>query len=80
MIPSDGGGRPGARSVAAGLALLVGLALAGGGGYLHLTLAAQVRAGNCDGCEPWHPLLVVAPLVAGSALVLGSGYVLARRR
>ncbi|WP_137287072.1 hypothetical protein [Halorussus salinisoli] len=33
---------------------------------------------NCDGCAPFHPLFVLAPLVAGAALTLG-GYALWRR-
>lgn len=67
------------RDLLAGLLLLVGLGLAGAAGYLHLTIAAQVRAGNCDGCAPWHPLFVVTPLVVGVALVLIGGYVRYRR-
>jgi hypothetical protein len=59
--------------------LVAGLGLAGTGSYLHLTIAARVRAGNCDGCAPWHPLFVVAPLLVGIVLVLIGGYVLYRR-
>ncbi|WP_276260675.1 hypothetical protein [Haloglomus litoreum] len=56
---------------------LLGAAVAGYGAYTHLTVAAQV---NCDGCEPWHPLLVVAPLVVGSLLVVAAGAAWARTR
>lgn len=59
--------------------LAVGLGLAGYGGYVHFTVAAQVRRGQCDGCAPWHPLLVVAPLVVGTLFVLLAGYLSYRR-
>lgn len=65
--------------LAAGGLLAVGLALASYGAYLHMSIAGRVRAGNCDGCAPWHPLFVVAPLLLGSVLVLGGGYVIYRR-
>lgn len=64
----------------AGLLLVAGLGLAGYGGYVHVTVAARVSAGRCDGCAPWHPLFVLAPLVAGAALVLLAGYLAYRRR
>ncbi|MBX0322242.1 hypothetical protein EGH21_04250 [Halomicroarcula sp. F13] len=67
------------RDVGAGLSVLLGLALSGYGGYTHLTVAARVSAGQCDGCAPWHPLFVVAPIVVGVGLVLLGGYVLSRR-
>ena len=66
------------RIVAGGL-LVIGLALASYGAYLHFSIAGRVQAGNCDGCAPWHPLFVVTPLGLGSALVLGVGYVFYRR-
>ncbi len=62
------------RGVVAGLLFLAGAGLAGVGSYFHLTTAAQVRAGGCDGCDPWHPLVVVTPLVVGSLLVCLGGY------
>jgi hypothetical protein len=65
--------------IAAGGLLAIGLALASYGAYLHLSIAGRVRAGDCDGCAPWHPLFVVAPLVLGSALVLGGGYIIYQR-
>ena len=67
------------RTLLGGLGLLLGLGLVGAGGYFHLTLAARVAAGRCDGCAPWHPLFVVAPLVVGTALVLLVGYLSLRR-
>lgn len=72
----DGGAR---RLLPAALAL-PGIALAGYGGYTHLSIAAQVASGRCDGCAPWHPLFVVAPLVVGLALLLGAVALVARRR
>jgi hypothetical protein len=62
-----------------GLALLAGIGLVGTGSYFHVTTAAQVSAGQCDGCEPWHPLFILAPLVLGSLLVLTGGYLWYRR-
>ena len=67
------------RTVLQAVLALAGVGLAGYGSYLHLTLAAQVRAGRCDACEPWHPLLVVAPIVVGVVLILGAGYLWSRR-
>lgn len=65
--------------IVAGALLVSGLALASYGAYLHLSIAGRVQAGNCDGCAPWHPLFVVAPLLLGSALVLGGSYLIYRR-
>lgn len=66
------------RELLGGLLLVPGVVLAGVGGYFHVTLAARVRAGRCDGCEPWHPLVVVAPLLVGVACLLLAGYLLSR--
>jgi hypothetical protein len=57
---------------------VVGIGLVGVGSYVHLTVAAGASAGRCDGCEPWHPLIVVTPLAVGSAFVLLGGYLLTR--
>lgn len=80
MATSDPGERRDwtGRDLLGGLLLVPGVALAGVGGYFHVTLAAQVRAGRCDGCEPWHPLVVVAPLLVGVACLLLAGYLLSR--
>lgn len=59
--------------------VLIGVALSGYGSYLHFTIAAKVSAGRCDACAPWHPLLVIAPIVIGVCLVLLGGYLLFRR-
>lgn len=67
------------RTIGAALLAVAGLALASYGSYLHLTIAARVSAGACDGCAPWHPLFVVAPLIVGTAAVLLGGYGLVRR-
>jgi hypothetical protein len=56
------------------LTLVPGIGFVGVGSYIHLTVTAQARTGQCDGCEPWHPLFVLAPLVVGSLLVLVGGY------
>ena len=66
------------RDLLGGLLLVPGLALAGYGSYLHFTVAARVSAGQCDGCAPWHPLFVVAPIVVGAALLLLAGYLVYR--
>ncbi|MFC7251240.1 hypothetical protein ACFQJ5_15550 [Halomicroarcula sp. GCM10025324] len=66
------------RDLLGGLLLPPGLALAGYGSYLHFSIAARVSAGQCDGCAPWHPLFVVAPIVVGAALLTASGYLLSQ--
>jgi hypothetical protein len=62
----------------AGAALVVGVGLLASGVALHLRVSGTLATGTCDGCEPWHPLFVVAPLVVGSALALVGGGALAR--
>lgn len=66
-------------TVVAAAGLLTGLALAGFGLSVHVEAAGYLAAGACDGCSPWHPLFVVAPLVVGTAAALGSGSALLRR-
>lgn len=67
------------KNLLAGLLLVAGLGLAGYGGYVHFTVAAQVRAGQCDGCSPWHPLFVLGPLVIGVTFVVVASFLLSRR-
>jgi hypothetical protein len=69
---------PSASDLLAGVVLLAGIGLVGAGSYVHLTVAARASAGRCDGCEPWHPLIVVTPLAVGAAFVLLGGYLLTR--
>jgi hypothetical protein len=64
--------------VASGAAALLGVALASYGGYTQYELSRQIAAGTCDGCAPWHPLFVVAPLVLGIVLVAGGSYTFAK--
>lgn len=45
---------------------VVGFGLVGIGVYFNRSLAGRPR---CDGCEPWHPLFVLAPIVLGSGLL-----------
>lgn len=56
------------------LLFVVGLVLLGFAGSTYL----EATGPNCDGCAPFHPLFVFAPLVAGAALTLGA-YALWRR-
>lgn len=63
----------------AGLPLVAGLGLGGWAVYTHLKISARLRAGHCDGCEPWHPLFVAA-LVGSAVLVLLSAVLFYRRR
>lgn len=77
LKPSGGGERTRSDLLGVGLSLL-GVGLVGVGGYFHVTIAMRVRAGACDGCEPWHPLVVLAPLLAGAVLLL-AGSLLYRR-
>jgi hypothetical protein len=65
------------RAASAFVALL-GIALASYGGYTQYRIASRLAAGACDGCSPWHPLFVVAPLALGIALIAGGSYVLAK--
>jgi hypothetical protein len=53
-----------------------GLALLGYGTWMHLSVAGQVR---CDGCTPWHPLFVLAPLAVGGTLSIAASALLAFR-
>lgn len=57
------------------LVAAVGVVLLGYGLSAHRLATGVAR---CDGCAPWHPLFVVAPLVVGGVLVVG-GALLARR-
>ena len=54
----------------------VGVVLLGCGLSAHRSVAGVAR---CDGCEPWHPLFVVAPLVVGGVLVVIATALFARR-
>lgn len=64
--------------IASATAALVGIALASYGGYTQYTIASKVAAGACDGCAPWHPLFVVAPLVVGVLLLSAGSYAFAK--
>lgn len=64
--------------LASAAAVLVGLALASYGGYTQYTISAALARGACDGCSPWHPLFVVAPLVVGVGLVAAGSYAFAK--
>lgn len=66
------------RDLLGGMLLVLGVVLAGMGGYFHVTIATQVNAGQCNGCEPWHLLFVLAPLSIGATLFLLAGYLLSR--
>lgn len=66
-------------SIGAGVFLAVGFVLTGYGSYMNPTIAAQLRAGECDACAPWHPLFVLPPLVIGVAIFLVAGYLRFRR-
>lgn len=67
MVPSSEPTRDRAQvPLLPALLSLVGLALLGFGTYAHLSVAGR---SHCDGCEPWHPLFVLAPLVAGAVTV-----------
>lgn len=79
-MPSETVGEPNwTRSdLLGGMHLVLGVVLAGVGSYFHVTIATQVNAGQCNGCEPWHPLFVLSPLTIGVTLFLLAGYLLAR--
>jgi|GEM_PF-1857445 hypothetical protein len=66
------------KRIASATAVLVGLALASYGGYTQYTISSALARGACDGCAPWHPLFVVAPLVLGIALVAAGSYAFAK--
>ena len=57
---------------------LLGTTLASYGGYTQYTITSQVAAGVCDGCTPWHPLFVVAPLLVGITLLSAGSYAFAK--
>lgn len=64
--------------LASATAVLLGTALASYGGYTQYTIAAKVASGVCDGCAPWHPLFVVAPLLVGITLLAAGSYAFAK--
>lgn len=64
------------RSLLWGPVAFVGLGLLGFGTYAHFSVVGRTR---CDGCQPWHPLFVLAPLVAGALLVAVVGAFVARK-
>jgi hypothetical protein len=64
--------------VASATAALLGTAIASYGGYTQYAISRRLAAGVCDGCSPWHPLFVLAPLVLGIALIAGGSYALAK--
>ena len=35
---------------------------------------------SCEGCAPFHPLFVIAPMVLGAILTLGGAYVVRRQQ
>lgn len=56
-------------------AVALGLALVGYGYATHLSVVGRAR---CDGCAPFHPLFVLAPVAAG-LLAVAAGIAVARR-
>ncbi|WP_323675742.1 hypothetical protein [Halorubellus sp. PRR65] len=64
--------------LASATAALLGIALASYGGYTQYTIASRVAANACDGCSPWHPLFVLAPLVVGITLLAAGSYAFAK--
>jgi len=64
--------------VASAVAVVIGLGLASYGGYTQYTTSRAIAAGACDGCAPWHPLFVAAPLVVGVVLVAAGSYAFAK--
>ena len=77
MVPfaNDGGGRSGGILLP-GVLAAAGAALLGYGAYAHFSVVGRTR---CDGCAPWHPLFVVAPVVLGAVLVVAGIGLLVRR-
>jgi len=63
---------------ASATAALIGIALASYGGYTQYSISTALARGVCDGCSPWHPLFVVAPLVVGIALIAAGSYAFAK--
>ena len=61
---------------------VAGVPLVGGLGdwavSTHVEIANRLAAGHCDGCEPWHPLVVSA--LAGSAALVAVSALLFYRR
>jgi hypothetical protein len=66
-------------AVAGAVLVAAGLALTGSGAYLHFSIAGRASAGRCDGCDPWHPLFVLAPLAVGAGFVLVGSWLYSRR-
>lgn len=66
------------KRIASAVAALAGLALSSYGAYTQYTISRALARGACDGCSPWHPLFVVAPLVLGIGLVAAGSYAFAK--
>ncbi|WP_049902747.1 hypothetical protein [Halococcus agarilyticus] len=81
-MENDGTNRFGTplERVLVGMTGIVGAMSIGYGLYAHISVTAMMGARHCDGCTPWHPLFVVAPLVGGAVLVLGTVAFLVSRR
>ena len=72
-----GGWTPG--DALAVLTVVVGIGLVALGTYAHFGAVVARVIGDCDGCAPWHPLFVIAPLVVGTAAAVAASYYLAGR-
>lgn len=72
VLGSDDRARVGVLPV---IVTAIGVVLLGYGLSVHRSVTGVAR---CDGCAPWHPLFVVAPLAVGGVLVV-VGALLARR-
>lgn len=68
------------RQLITGSVLLLGLGLASYGLYMHFSTVGLLQTQHCDGCTPWHPI-IVAPMIAGSILVVAAiGYLAYHRQ
>ncbi|WP_255148941.1 hypothetical protein [Halorarius halobius] len=64
---------PPGRLLALGVLLVgVGLALTGLGFHV------EAAGARCDGCAPYHPLFVLAPVASGAALTTVGGWLFGR--
>jgi hypothetical protein len=49
-----------------------------GVGFALTGVSVHVEATTCDGCTPYHPLFVVAPVGIGATLTTAGGWLLGR--
>ena len=64
-------------TILAGLLSITGFGITVWAVTTHLKMAAALQQGRCDGCVPWHPVIII-PLILGLLMVLSAGIIIHR--